>query len=296
MTNRFQIISLVILCLTLAGCSSSNGPTTENTKLTGTLYYNTLEEFHKINLSTGVITKIDNARGPSVLADGRILCVELNVGLAIISANGAQKQIVLKENHDIPLDILYDDFFHDPQQSPDKQYIAYDNGNQAAVCYVVDLIGNLLLTIGDEKYGSKVRYERPVWGKDGSIFVQGEKTFNNGIYKIDKDFQFITRIDPNLSTVSSPTVSPDGATIAFVVNGDIWLMGTDGSNAHQLTTGKSSLDFPTWSPDGKWIACQGPIFDIVFVPVGGGTIILSSQAVPNLYRDEVIGGYQMDWK
>ena len=294
--NKLKLELLILASvLFFTSCSNTTTPV-NNPGISGTLYYNTLSELHKINLGTGTVTKIGTALGPNVLSDGRILCVSIGDGLAIISADGAQKQIIVKEQHYAPYDVTYDDFFLNPQLSPDKQSIAYDDGHVSPFCYVVDINGNLLWSIGDPAVNAKGRYERPVWGKDGSLFVQGEINYNNGIYKIAKDFKSITRIDPNLSTVTRPTVSPDGATIAFIVNGDLWLMGNDGSNAHALTTGKSSLDYPAWSPDGKWIACYGPAFDIYFIPVGGGNIVLSSQAIPNLKQDEAIGGYQMDWK
>lgn len=62
-----------------------------------------------------------------MLSDGRILVVATD-GLAIFSADGAQKQIIVKQNHDVPFDITYDDYFNNPQLSPDKQSIAYDDG------------------------------------------------------------------------------------------------------------------------------------------------------------------------
>ncbi len=291
---KFEVLIVLVLSIFFISCSSSTTPT-NGSSLNGTLYYNTSSDLHKIDLGTGTVTKIGYFQGPNVLSDGRILSVATD-GLAFISADGAQKQIIVKQNYQAPFDITFDNYFNNPQLSPDKQSIAYDDGRPNGFVYVVDLSGNLLWTIGDLTVNSKKRVERPFWGKDGSLYVQGEVTFNNGIYKIASDFQSIKRIDPNLSTVTHPSVSPDGATIAFILNGDVWLMGNDGSNARALTTGKQSVDYPTWSPDGKFIACYGPAYDFFFVPVAGGNIIHSSQAVPNLKKDEASGEFQMDWK
>jgi len=59
-------------------------------------------------------------------------------------------------------------------------------------------------------------------------------------------------------------VSPDGKTAVFTLRTDdlakakrirhIWLMDTDGKNAHQFTFGEKGESSPIFSPDGKWIA------------------------------------------
>lgn len=54
--------------------------------------------------------------------------------------------------------------------------------------------------------------------------------------------------------------SPDGKKLAYVSSdadgkGDIWIMDIDGSNKQRLTSRDDTYDyFPTWSPDGRYIA------------------------------------------
>jgi dipeptidyl aminopeptidase/acylaminoacyl peptidase len=64
-----------------------------------------------------------------------------------------------------------------------------------------------------------------------------------------------------LDRVSSPAVSPDGESVAFVLREtdmeanrgrtDIWVMGADGSDARRLTTDPAGDFSPVWAPDGR---------------------------------------------
>ncbi|HVR38517.1 MAG TPA: S9 family peptidase [Thermoanaerobaculia bacterium] len=64
--------------------------------------------------------------------------------------------------------------------------------------------------------------------------------------------------------LSDPHFSPDGKQIAYVVTradlvksayeGDVWLIGADGSSDHQLTTSTANDTHPRWSPDGTRVA------------------------------------------
>ena len=48
-------------------------------------------------------------------------------------------------------------------------------------------------------------------------------------------------------------ISPDGSTVAFVYQGDIWLVPATGGEATQLTTNPAHDTEPLWSPDGKYV-------------------------------------------
>lgn len=51
----------------------------------------------------------------------------------------------------------------------------------------------------------------------------------------------------------SPAVSPDGQTIAFSWQDDIFVVPTKGGYAHRLTVNPANEDNPVWTPDGKTI-------------------------------------------
>ncbi len=84
---------------------------------------------------------------------------------------------------------------------------------------------------------------------------------------------------------TEPRLSPDGQTVAYVVNsvdreentyrGAIWLAAADGSSPpRQLTAGKKSDGTPRWSPDGTRLAFtsnrDGEKKQLYVLPLGGG--------------------------
>jgi len=73
----------------------------------------------------------------------------------------------------------------------------------------------------------------------------------------------------------TPTISPDGAQVAFIYAGDIWLVSIEGGDAERLTANPAGHSSPRWSPDGAQIAFssnrtgQG---DIYVLPLAGGDL------------------------
>lgn len=75
--------------------------------------------------------------------------------------------------------------------------------------------------------------------------------------------------------VSGPCLSPDGNTIVFSYEGDLWKVPVTGGTALRLTgmTGEESM--ARFSPDGKWIAFTGSQNgnqDVYLMPAEGGAI------------------------
>ncbi len=70
-----------------------------------------------------------------------------------------------------------------------------------------------------------------------------------------------------------PSISPDGKSIAFSYQGDIYLVGVEGGQAKRLTANDSYESQPIWSSDAKTIAFVSDRFggmDIFTVPISGG--------------------------
>lgn len=51
-----------------------------------------------------------------------------------------------------------------------------------------------------------------------------------------------------------PSISPDGQTVAFSYQGDIWTVPVDGGRAWRMTVHEAYEAYPKWSPDGSEIA------------------------------------------
>ena len=108
------------------------------------------------------------------------------------------------------------------------------------------------------------------WASDGRLLMSGshknssteEKSYEAktpGIFITDKNLDNTQRIDPELDDPSPyhATLSQDNKKVAYVLNGHLWMMNLDGINNRQLTdTDRDNYEtYPTFSPDGKHIAC-----------------------------------------
>lgn len=88
------------------------------------------------------------------------------------------------------------------------------------------------------------------------------------------------------------TLSPDGETIAFCYQGDIYTVPADGGKAIQLTTHPAHDTRPVWSPDGKQIAFasnRNGNFDLFLIDKTGGVprqlTSHSADEYPETFRD-----------
>jgi len=78
-------------------------------------------------------------------------------------------------------------------------------------------------------------------------------------------------IEPHF--MSDPAISPDGNTVCFCYQSDLWTVPFSGGEAKRITVSDANDRGPMWSPDGRWIAFnsdRGGRGNIWLIPSGGG--------------------------
>lgn len=74
------------------------------------------------------------------------------------------------------------------------------------------------------------------------------------VVRLDRPQDPWQKLTSGSSSAEDPSWSPDGTRLAYTRAGDIWLVGADGSGNRAVTSGRDFDMDPTWSPDGGWIA------------------------------------------
>ena len=106
------------------------------------------------------------------------------------------------------------------------------------------------------------KYASPEWLADGRLLLTpngDDAVALNGIYITDTQLSGVaglTRIDKKeISThIESINLNPTGKQLVFSMAGNIWMMDIDGENLKKIIAEKHDLVYPTWSPDGRYIA------------------------------------------
>ena len=140
-----------------------------------------------------------------------------------------------------------------PAFSPDGRTIAFETNRDGNFeIYLVDINGRdprrLTTSPADDR--------APSWSPDGQrlVFLSDRdhpKRFD--VYTMRADGSDIVRLTTD-QTAWSPAFSPDGATIALQVGGDIELIPARGGALKRLTSPAANGMSPAWAPDGQRLA------------------------------------------
>jgi Tol biopolymer transport system component len=130
-----------------------------------------------------------------------------------------------------------------------------------------DLEGYEIRVDGKTFLNALANYSRPAWSPDCKSLVisMWDANSQGSLYKVALSDKAVTPLltakgAENEEIYWDPIYSPDGNKIAFSKSGssigdkqEIWMMNSDGSNPERLTSGMGD-SFPSWSPDGQYIA------------------------------------------
>ena len=180
---------------------------------------------------------------PSWTPDSRRLAVPIRDDVYVVRADGRARRAVTHHGHATLLVTV-------PSLSPDGKRVAYvtvRNVGQGDDLYSIRPDGSGLQQLTKHSYA-----DQPVWSPDRSriAFVQFTSGLTGNVLVMGAGGGGARLVAAGLQ----PAWTPDGRSLAYVRDGDIYTVAADGG-PEQLLIGGPTLDSdPAWSPDGKRIA------------------------------------------
>ncbi|MEX0736081.1 MAG: protein kinase [Bacteroidota bacterium] len=137
--------------------------------------------------------------------------------------------------------------------SPDGQKLAVNIQAANDDIWIYHILRKTLtrFTFGGGNFAS------PLWSPDGKdVAYTSERGTAVDIFRKPWDGSGAEeRLTHGLSVSYASSYSPDGKTLAFVQNGDIWLLPLEGDRRPvPFLNTPASEGFPMFSPDGRWLA------------------------------------------
>jgi WD40-like Beta Propeller Repeat len=140
----------------------------------------------------------------------------------------------------------------DPAWSPDGSMIAFARSSAHGISvFMVDADGRNQRRLTDPSLSA----QEPEWSPDGSMIAFS--TGCDGIMVMRADGTGVRSVVPSDGNdcPGSPTWSADGTSLAFHNDGDVFVVGVDGTDLRNLTNTFEAYEAnPAWSPDGDRIA------------------------------------------
>lgn len=233
-------------------------PAILNKGLKGSLLVSTSNEFrsypgivYRIDLATGSFSKIfpDGVAHQSIKGDILYFDKESRIKITDKTGNLTIKQITDRTGYN------FDDFYPAISNSGEYYALTMQNTNDTGIFAGIGTTGNKILIFN--RNGRQIAefkgYTQAGWMPDGGLVAAGDGSSNRGLFIINANLKSIKKLVEGFETAQMPAVSPDGRQVAFVKNDEIWTIGIDGTNPKVAIFG-GALSFPTWSPDGKYVA------------------------------------------
>jgi hypothetical protein len=145
-----------------------------------------------------------------------------------------------------------------PDWSPDGALIVFIspcNGRSdqyaTSSLWLLDVVGGG----APQRLNSQAGDFHPIFSPDGTRILFTSLRENNSprLFMMDVESGSVERLEqPNTQNIMA-TFSPDGNFLAFVLNGQIWVMNLETQVERAITESSKSNSFPDWSPDGRSI-------------------------------------------
>ena len=253
---KINLIFILLILLTNFSWSTNQG-------LNGLLTFDESDNFKKNR--TGIVSfelidgkatkgyKVATGGFPYAHKNGTVLFKQ-GCGLSIIDQDGFSKSVVPCP----PVERFHQAYYEHPQLSPSGLFVAvelkksfYNNAS-----YRMDRkISTLVFDIKGNQIIRHDNFFAPTWLPDGRLLLSAQRN-RYGLFVTDKSFKKYSQIDNNKLKEFAyyPDVSPSGKRVVFEYNQQIWIMNMDGTGLKRLLRGTKRLRYPTWSPDGTYIA------------------------------------------
>ena len=180
-----------------------------------------------------------------------------------------------------------------PKLSSNGRLVAFVTVGAGAVCdggYGMKWGSFVVVT---DRRGNEVArfegYNAPEWLPDGRLVMMGTQCRRGGIHLADAALRSLSRIDGDQvnTPATAPAASPDGRTLAFVWNNQLWALKLSGQpELSQLTALPKPVTAAAWSPDGSALAVL--MFD-VSMPVRSMALFRPGDQTSVVFRD--LGAY-----
>jgi Tol biopolymer transport system component len=173
-----------------------------------------------------------------------------------------------------------------PKWSPNGEEIAFVSALEGYGIYIMNADGTNITQVTTG--GSAYSY--PSWSPDGTkLIFQATIDEVFDIYRINVDGSNLQNLTKQERLDSMPVYSPDGQFIAFISDRifnpysiynplpqrrsyDIYMMNSDGHNAHRLTVTRGVETYPSWSPDSQQLVFVANYTEITIMNKDGSNI------------------------